>query len=501
MSPQLFTINGEPVTYKDVLDAEKHRQFNRIDQFYPDTGPARRELYVKHLAFFGAGVKYQERAAIAANRVGKTEGLGAYEITCHATGRYPDWWPGKRFDHPVQVWACGKTGETTRTIVQGKLLGKIDREKGDDPREPMGLGTGMIPADCIGATRARSGVPNAIETAWIKHITGKWSQISFKSYEQGRGAFEGSEIDVVWMDEEPEQAVYNEALVRTMATGQFQGGICLLTFTPLAGWSDVVDSFLDEKAAGDADRFCITIGWDDAPHLSKVEKEKMARKFPPHELEARSKGIPRLGSGAIYPIDEKLIKVEPFRIPEHWPRGYALDVGLHTAAMWIAHDRDNDELYAYAEYYRDEGDIAVHAAAIKAKGDWIPGFIDPSANNRSQTDGQRVIELYRRAGLHVNNAENAVEAGLWEVWQRMTSNRLKVFSTLSKFWAEFRLYRRDEKGKIVKKNDHMMDAGRYCVMGVRQFRTRPAPQQHGPDQGPVPSGGYSPHSASGSWMG
>lgn len=42
--------------------------------------------------------------------------------------------------------------------------------------------------------------------------------------------------------------------------------------------------------------------------------------------------------------------------------------------------------------------------AIKARGEWIPGFIDPAANQRSQTDGQRVIELYRRLGLHIENA-------------------------------------------------------------------------------------------------
>jgi len=30
---------------------------------------------------------------------------------------------------------------------------------------------------------------------------------------------------------------------------------------------------------------------------------------------------------------------------------------------------------------------------------------------------------------------------------------------------EIRLYRRDEKGKIVKENDHLMDGFRYAIMG------------------------------------
>jgi hypothetical protein len=64
--------------------------------------------------------------------------------------------------------------------------------------------------------------------------------------------------------------------------------------------------------------------------------------------------------------------------------------------------------------------------------------------------------------LHL--ADNAVEAGLYEVWQRLSTGRLKVFNNLSNFRTEYRMYRRDENGKIVKKNDHLMDAARYLVM-------------------------------------
>ncbi len=40
---------------------------------------------------------------MAANRVGKTEGAGGYEMTCHLTGRYPHWWEGRRFSGPVRA--------------------------------------------------------------------------------------------------------------------------------------------------------------------------------------------------------------------------------------------------------------------------------------------------------------------------------------------------------------------------------------------------------------
>ena len=74
-----------------------------------------------------------------------------------------------------------------------------------------------------------------------------------------------------------------------------------------------------------------------------------------------------------------------------------------------------------------------------------------------------------RSGLNLSIAENAVEAGIYEMWMRMSTGRLKVFRSCQSFIAERRVYRRDEKGKIVKKKDHAMDAGRYGVMTKGQI--------------------------------
>ena len=73
----------------------------KIESYYPETGPLRRELYPKHLQFFEAGVNRRERAFLAANRVGKSEGVGGFELTLHLTGRYPAWWKGRRFSRPI----------------------------------------------------------------------------------------------------------------------------------------------------------------------------------------------------------------------------------------------------------------------------------------------------------------------------------------------------------------------------------------------------------------
>lgn len=221
-----------------LLAEKKRRQATRkLWTYYPDEGPLRRELYPKHLAFFRAGTEHRERCMMAANRVGKSEGVGAFEVTLHLTGLYPDWWQGRRFDDPVSVWACGTTNITTRDIVQAKLLGK--------PGDGSLLGTAMIPADNIVRTVTKPGIPDAIESAQIRHSTGGVSLLSFKSYEQGRKAYEGTEQDVVWLDEEPPKPIYDECLVRTMTTN----GLILCTFTPLEGLTEVALSFLPEMRA------------------------------------------------------------------------------------------------------------------------------------------------------------------------------------------------------------------------------------------------------------
>lgn len=220
-------------------------------QLFPDetTGEGKatihaRRLYPKQLEHFAAGAEYQERMLRCANRVGKTIS-GAYEVTGHLTGEYPHWWPGKRFDHPTDIWVAGKTGETTRDIIQAELFGKVvtyDGRKGFD-------GTGMVPGNMIGSVTWRSGLADAADTVRIRHVASNgWSTLGFKSYNQGRGSFEGTAKDVIWCDEEPPGDVYNEALIRLMTTG----GIMIITFTPLEGLSQVVMGFMPQNELPDA---------------------------------------------------------------------------------------------------------------------------------------------------------------------------------------------------------------------------------------------------------
>lgn len=212
-------------------------------------------------------------------------------------------------------------------------------------------------------------------------------------------------------------------------------------------------------------RYAQQITWDDVPHLTDKQREQLWDSIPPHQRDARTKGIPVLGAGQIYPIAESAIIVEPFAIPNYWPRAYGLDVGWNrTAAIWGAWDRESDTVYLYSEHYAGQQPPSVHADAIKARGDWISGAIDPASAGANQKDGTTLIGEYQALGLNLHPADNSVESGIMACYQRLAAGRLKIFRTLRNTITELRIYRRDENGKIVKENDHLMDAMRYLIM-------------------------------------
>jgi len=226
--------------------------------------------------------------------------------------------------------------------------------------------------------------------------------------------------------------------------------------------------------------FLVTMTWDDAPHLSQAERDDLSMGIPEYMRDARTKGIPQLGAGHIYPIPEQDIVVDRFDLPDYWPRGYGLDVGWNnTAAVWIAYDRTDGVRYLYSVYKRGQAEPVVHAAAIKQRGEWVPGKVDPAARASSQADGKKLLNLYRQEGLHLSTARSAVEAGILKVYNALSTGQLKVFRHLTPWLEEFRMYRRemtsDGRSKIVKQHDHLLDATRYAILaGIDWLETPPA---------------------------
>lgn len=451
-----------------VLAELKRRQDrNKLSRYKP---------YQKQIIFHNDSAQYRERLFMAGNQLGKTWS-SAYEIAYHLTGLYPDWWQGKRWNRGVTGWALGESMESTRDTLQRLVLGR-----------PGEWGTGSIPADCIiGEPKRAQGIADSVDMVLVRHVSGQISRLYFKSYEKGRSKLQGETIDFAALDEEPPLDIYTEVLTRTNATK----GIVWITFTPLLGMSKVVKRFLMEK---NPDRHVTNMTIDDVDHYTPEERERIIASYPDHERNARARGEPVLGSGAVFPIVEEAITCAPFALPDSWPRICGIDFGWDhpTALVWLAWDRDNDIVYVYdAATARNQTPKQI-APTILARGDWVPVAWPHDGLQHDKGSGVQLADSYRDENVFMLHeraqypetgdedgakvSRSSVEAGILDLLTLMQTGKFKVFSNLNEWFAEFRLYHRKD-GKIVKLDDDLMSATRYARMMLRYASVPPAPRQ------------------------
>jgi phage terminase large subunit-like protein len=423
---------------------EKRRSRNKLAAYQP---------YPKQLEFHAAGLDYRERLLMAGNQLGKTLAAGM-ETAMHLTGDYPSGWPGRHWRRPVVGWAAGVTGESTRDNPQRILLGR-----------PGEFGTGAIPKDRIIDHTASRGLADALDTVHVRHASGDISTLQFKAYEKGREKWQGETLDYVWFDEEPPEDIYTEGLTRTNATG----GMTYITFTPLLGITGVVRRFILDHAPG---THFTQMTIDDAAHFTAEQRAAIIGSYKAWEVDARTKGIPQLGSGRVFPVNQDDLTVKAFQIPEHWPQIAGLDFGYDhpSAGVRIAWDRDNDILYVTACYRAREKTPVMFAAAVRSWGGWLPWAWPHDGLQHDKGSGEQLANLYREQGMNLlrvratfPDGSNGLEAGVTEMLDRMQTGRLLVFEHLADWFEEFNLYHRKD-GLIVKLNDDLMSATRYGMM-------------------------------------
>lgn len=422
------------------------------------------------------GVLAQTRALMAGNGVGKTI-CGAMEDALHATGRYPAQWKGHKFRRPVTGLIAGYTNESVRDILQKALLG----QPGDDKQ----IGTGTIPRECVGKFTRKAGVPDAVDSVRVRHFTDGvfdgWSKLMFRCYEQGPKKFMGTRFDFIHPDEEPPPEIWSQIIRGTLS---IRDAIIYLTFTPENGMTEVVNGFMNNLQRGQA---IITATWDDAPHMTPEHREQKLKEFPEHEREMRSKGVPLMGQGLVFPFPDENIVVDDMEIPRHWPQIIGIDFGWDHpfAAVRLAWNRDSDCIYVVSEYAESKQLPPVHAAAINAWGGWQPVAWPHDGLNTEKGTGDELVKQYRdarvnllpekatnppRAGVKEGDGGNSPEAAILEMYERMAEGRWKVFKSCQKWLTEKRQYHRKD-GKLVKLFDDVISASRHAAMMLRHSRT------------------------------
>lgn len=220
---------------------------------------------------------------------------------------------------------------------------------------------------------------------------------------------------------------------------------------------------------------------DDADHYTPEQRAAIIASYPAHERKARAKGIPILGSGRVFPIDEDEIKVTAFSIPEEWVQIGGLDFGWDhpTGAARLAWDRDTDTIYVTASWGQRETTPVIAAASLKPWGAWLPWAWPHDGLQHDKGSGKQLSILYEEQGLEMlrdhatfEDGGNGVEAGIAEMLDRMQTGRWKVFEHLEDWFSEFRLYHRKD-GLIVKLSDDRISASRYAMMMKRFAITKP----------------------------
>jgi phage terminase large subunit-like protein len=415
--------------------------------------------------FMAATAVYFECCLCAGNQVGKSV-TGSLIDSFHLTGDYPEDFDGHRFEFAPLLWVLGYSMEKTRDLIQSKLFGQFDGDK---------FTGGYVPASRI-VTRgweSAQGTPNAMRSILVKHSSGENSKVQFWSYSQGQHAMMGDLVDWIHVDEEPKDPqIRPQLLTRTINGDRGRGGRIIYTFTPENGRTELVCQFMDTPSPS---QFFMQKGWVDAPHITPEKAKRLLDSYPPYQREMRSQGTPMLGHGRIYDLGEDFLTVDPFPIPEHWYVIDALDFGWDhpQAHVQLVEDRDQGVFYLTKAFKSRMSSAAEAWSATKAWAKDVPTAWphDGLQHEKGRTDSRQQRDHYAEAGFDMlaQHAQwpaggNSVESGVYELGDLMRKGKFKVFKGLVDFFNEYRQYHRDDRGRIVKTMDDVLDAVRYAYM-------------------------------------
>lgn len=425
-----------------------------------------KSFYDWQRAFVKATKDYYECCLCAANQIGKTY-TGTDIDAMHLLGDYPEDWEGHEFDFSPLIWCLGYSMEKCRDLLQTALFGSYNGE----------FEGGLIPKDRIvpGGWESAGGTANAMRSVKVIHKYGI-SKVQFWSYTQGQHAIMGDIVDWFHIDEEPkDQTIRPQVLTRTINGDRGKGGRGIYTFTPENGRTDLVIQFMDTPSP---DQFFMMKGWSDAPHMTEEKRTRLLAQYPEYQREMRSKGVPMLGHGRIYDLGDEFITCDSFEIPDHWYVIGGMDFGWDhpQAHIKLVEDRDNDDIYIVNAYKQSKvsANDAWGAVQSWAKDVPIAWPHDGLQNEKGRDDAVQQKVHYETAGFKMlgkhatwQQGGNSVESGLYSIHDLMRKGKFKIFRGLFEVLEEVRQYHRDEKGKIVKVRDDLLDAIRYAYMMKR----------------------------------
>lgn len=478
-----------PKTIADLIPVVHQLPFEKklevveaLDQYYQHERTHKLWYYnadPAFLDFFNKGKTERVRGIIAANRVGKTYSA-TYEVACHLTGIYPTkethgWdWQGLKYPHAIDTWVLGVTSESIHS--PGNLKDLLFGEGNE-------LGTGWIPKDCIESVSYINEGKGIIKEATIKHRSGSKSTIGFRVYSQGMAVLMGANIDLFLVDESPKDDTIFPQLMTRIQKAKGGLGRAIVAATPEYGLQELIAQFYNEEGQYRTG-YCPVTVWD-VSHISEADIEQMKKDYPAHQHDMRLKGLPIMGSGAVYPTLKVDCEYQDIEIEAHWKVVQAVDFGWNhpAAVVSCAWDPDTDNIYVFRAKKKAEWDVPYMAEYINTIGkEYTVIWPHDGANSTQAGGGIELATQFREAGVNMNSERfhnpvgidgkksNGVEVGLSTIRILLKNGKLKIHSSLADFWSEYSSYHYDPKTlKPHKHNDDALDAFRLTVQSVKQY--------------------------------
>lgn len=430
----------------------------------------------KYMEFYAASKLAKERLLLGGNRSLKTHAC-LFELAFHLTGVYPPNWPGHKFTHHIRALAACINLELTNDVIVGKLFhGEMN---GSIIVPPIIHESYVVGID--GKYSGPSGCPKIIS---IRHASGGISTLKLKCYTQKDRVFQSEFFHYVLLDENPELALFNEALMRLTSS---EKTLMVVSTWPTRVAAPTVMEFINNAPDGEIKkkRYYTTVSMYDNPYLTEEAIKEAEESLPAWEREARIYGIPVFGHGKVFIMPESEILIEPFPIPKHFAYIYGLDPSATSGGTYgfvlLAHDRDRDVVYASADYKLSNATPTEHASNIlRIIPSWNPpGMNDPAGGGENPHTKEKTLDFLRqKAGLNLIKAkkvQGTKEAVIDQIYERVRSGRFKIMWNqgygCNHLMHEWRQYSRDDKGLIIKRNDHCIDALFYALDGLENAVT------------------------------
>ena len=453
-----------------TLAVRDRMEYNQLAYFRP---------FEHQRRFFRTGAS-PRRGILAANRIGKTVST-CFETAMHLTGRYPEWWDGRRFDGPVNVMVAGEGWQQVALVLQNELLGT------NDVKIQHQLGTGAIPRDCIVLDTMRNDGANCMGLE-IRHESGGHSYLLFANYTQEVRQMQGFKLNIAVFDEQPPDDFFSEIVTRTATTQ----GMVMCSFTPLKGLNGLVAKFWNREEGYDH----IRVSWDDVPEydlwgepfLLKETRLQLERDYLPHERDARRNGVPVMGKGAVFRLRSwptyRSQDID-FRSNPNIRRIIALDLGLvndRTVISLMYHDPEEVRLWLHTQ-------IVVRGTEEANPINWIqhlmrpevfgcPIVLPPDAGTpgRYTMTSLSLRQLFEQYELNVHpepimnppddqgRRSNHKSFGINIMRQMMELGSFQINENCVEFLREAQNYYADERGRFSDPDD-CIDSARYAVLG------------------------------------